>query len=55
MTTPDAPPVRKSVLRRIETRALLIWLACAAAIWGSSTSPARWWRATPRRWISTCC
>ncbi|MBR7618434.1 phosphatase PAP2 family protein [Phenylobacterium sp. 20VBR1] len=34
MTTPDAPPVRKSVLRRIETRALLIWLACAAAIWG---------------------
>ena len=34
MTAPAAPPVRKPILRRIETRALLIWLACAGAIWG---------------------
>ena len=34
MTTPAVPPVLRSVARRIETRALLIWLACAAAIWG---------------------
>ena len=35
MTTPASPPpVLKPTLRRIETRALLIWLACAGAIWG---------------------
>jgi undecaprenyl-diphosphatase len=34
MTTPAVPPVLMAVARRIETRALLIWLACAAAIWG---------------------
>lgn len=34
MTTPDAPPRRKPLLQRIETRALLIWLAGAAAVWG---------------------
>ncbi len=34
MNTPAAPPARKPTARRIETRALLIWLACAAAIWG---------------------
>lgn len=34
MTTPAVPPVRISAARRIETRALLIWLACAGAIWG---------------------
>ena len=34
MTKPAVPPVLISVARRIETRALLIWLACAGAIWG---------------------
>jgi undecaprenyl-diphosphatase len=34
MTTPAVPPVLNPTARRIETRALLIWLACAAAIWG---------------------
>lgn len=33
MTTPAIPPPRKPTARRLETRALLIWLACAAAIW----------------------
>lgn len=34
MIPPAVRPVLMSVARRIETRALLIWLACAGAIWG---------------------